>query len=500
MTTTDASLEERAGPADRRARRRGSTRRGGSPLVAFFTAIGAAGFRSTPGVLITPLHDEFGWPVGLIGLAVSVNLVLFGLTAPFSAALMERFGIRRVVACALVLVSDRVDPADLDDRVVAAHPLLGPARGAGHRGDVDVAGGRRHRRWFVARRGLVSGVLTAAGATGQLLFLPFLAWLAENHGWRSAAIATATGALLVVPLVLWRFHDHPRDLGLTAYGAPADERVSIKAPLPYNPARMAVDGLRIASRRGVFWLLVGSFAVCGASTNGLVGTHFIPAAHDHGMPQTTAASLLAVVGIFDIVGTIFSGWLTDRYDPRFLLAMYYTLRGASLFLLPSLFGDEVHVSMLAFILFYGLDWVATVPPTMALCRNAFGDRGPVVSRMGLLAAPDGCRGRRVRGRRGARPAGHLRPGLVRRRRPLRRGRLVLRGDPLPAHPRRHAPARGRPTPLQRPPLTGERTTPPPPPRRGTGKLALDGGRPAGARTRPRRLGSSALASVARECR
>jgi len=252
-------------------------------------------------------------------------------------------------------------------------------------------------RWFVARRGLVSGVLTAAGATGQLLFLPFLAWLAENHGWRSAAIATATGALLVVPLVLWRFHDHPRDLGLTAYGAPADERVSIKAPLPYNPARMAVDGLRIASRRGVFWLLVGSFAVCGASTNGLVGTHFIPAAHDHGMPQTTAASLLAVVGIFDIVGTIFSGWLTDRYDPRFLLAMYYTLRGASLFLLPSLFGDEVHVSMLAFILFYGLDWVATVPPTMALCRNAFGDRGPVVfgwvfsaHQMGAAAAAFGA--------------------------------------------------------------------------------------------------------------
>jgi len=252
-------------------------------------------------------------------------------------------------------------------------------------------------RWFVARRGLVSGVLTAAGATGQLLFLPFRAWLAENHGWRSAAIATATGALLVVPLVLWRFHDHPRDLGLTAYGAPADERVNIKAPLPYNPARMAVDGLRIASRRGVFWLLVGSFAVCGASTNGLVGTHFIPAAHDHGLPQTTAASLLAVVGIFDIVGTIFSGWLTDRYDPRFLLAMYYTLRGASLFLLPSLFGDEVHVSMLAFILFYGLDWVATVPPTMALCRNAFGDRGPVVfgwvfsaHQMGAAAAAFGA--------------------------------------------------------------------------------------------------------------
>ena len=397
MTTTDASLEELGRP-------------GGLPRptprihpawwvagVAFFTAIGAAGFRSTPGVLITPLHDEFGWPVGLIGLAVSVNLVLFGLTAPFSAALMERFGIRRVVACALVLVSiGSILPIWMTaswQLILCWGLLVGLGTGAMSMSLVAVV----TARWFVARRGLVSGVLTAAGATGQLLFLPFLAWLAENHGWRSAAIATATGALLVVPLVLWRFHDHPRDLGLTAYGAPADERVSIKAPLPYNPARMAVDGLRIASRRGVFWLLVGSFAVCGASTNGLVGTHFIPAAHDHGMPQTTAASLLAVVGIFDIVGTIFSGWLTDRYDPRFLLAMYYTLRGASLFLLPSLFGDEVHVSMLAFILFYGLDWVATVPPTMALCRNAFGDRGPVVfgwvfsaHQMGAAAAAFGA--------------------------------------------------------------------------------------------------------------
>jgi predicted MFS family arabinose efflux permease len=397
VTTTDPALEELGRP-------------GGQPrpaprihpawwvaLVAFFTAIGAAGFRSTPGVLITPLHDEYGWPIGLIGLAVSINLVLFGLTAPFSAALMERFGIKRVVASALLLVSvGSILPIWMTaswQLILCWGLLVGLGTGAMSMSLVAVV----TARWFVARRGLVSGVLTAAGATGQLAFLPFLAWLAENHGWRSAAIATATGALLVVPLVLWRFHDHPRDLGLTAYGAPADELVGVRVRLPYNPARMAIDSLRVASRRGVFWLLVGSFAVCGASTNGLVGTHFIPAAHDHGMPQTAAASLLAVVGIFDIVGTIFSGWLTDRYDPRFLLAMYYTLRGASLFLLPSLFGDAVHPSMLAFILFYGLDWVATVPPTMALCRNAFGERGPIVfgwvfsaHQMGAAAAAFGA--------------------------------------------------------------------------------------------------------------
>lgn len=347
-------------------------------LTAFVTAIGAAGFRSTPGVLITPLHEEFGWPMGLIGAAVSVNLVLFGLTAPFAAALMERFGIQRVVATALALVSvGALLPVWMTaswQLILCWGILVGLGTGAMSMSLVAVV----TARWFVKRRGLVSGILTAASATGQLIFLPLLAWLAEHHGWRAAAVATAGAALLAIPLVLTRFHDHPRVLGVTAYGAPVDEPVSAPPVSTGNPARAAVVALRDASRHGVFWLLVGSFAVCGATTNGLVGTHFIPAAHDHGMPQTTAASLLAVVGVFDIVGTIFSGWLTDRWDPRFLLAMYYTLRGASLFLLPSLFADSLEPSMLAFVLFYGLDWVATVPPTMALCRSAFGERGPIV--------------------------------------------------------------------------------------------------------------------------
>ena len=347
-------------------------------MVAFLTAIGAAGFRSAPGVLITPLHAEFGWSMGLIGSAVSLNLVLFGLAAPFSAALMELLGIRRVVAGALVLVSiGALLPVWMTaswQLILSWGLLVGLGTGAMSMSLVATVTGR----WFVARRGLVTGVLTAAGATGQLVFLPLLAWLAENHGWRSAAVATATAALLVVPLVLWRFHNHPAELGTTAYGAPVGTPVAAPPRPTRNPAVLAVATVRDASRHGVFWLLVGSFAVCGMSTSGLVGTHFIPAAHDHGMPQTTAASLLAIVGVFDILGTIFSGWLTDRFDPRFLLALYYTLRGASLFLLPSLFSDQMHVNMLAFILFYGLDWVATVPPTLALCRIAFGERAPIV--------------------------------------------------------------------------------------------------------------------------
>lgn len=346
--------------------------------ATFLTIIGAAGFRSTPGVLMHPLHEEFGWPMGVIGGAVSVNLVLYGLVAPFSAALMERLGVQRVVSVALALVSiGALLPIWMTQSwqlVLSWGVLVGLGTGAMAMSLVATVSGR----WFVARRGLVTGVLTAAGATGQLVFLPGLAWLAENHGWRSASLATGVTALVVVPLVLWRLHDHPSDLGLAAYGAPAGAPVTRPDRPADHPVPLALETLRDASRTKVFWLLAGGFAICGISTNGLVGTHFIPAAHDHGMPTTTAAGLLALVGIFDIAGTVFSGWLTDRVDARVLLGVYYTLRGGSLLLLPSLFSDEMHVNMLAFIIFYGLDWVATVPPTIALCRNAFGDRAPIV--------------------------------------------------------------------------------------------------------------------------
>jgi predicted MFS family arabinose efflux permease len=218
-------------------------------------------------------------------------------------------------------------------------------------------------------------VLTAGGSTGQLAFLPILANLAGTYGWRWAALAVAGSALLVVPLV-WAFlRDHPAQVGTTAYGATEPE------PLPAptrGAARRALGALRDASRTGMFWLLAGSFAICGATTNGLIGTHFIPAAHDHGMPQTTAAGLLALVGLFDIAGTVASGWLTDRYDSRVLLGAYYALRGVSLLVLPSLLAATLHPSVLVFVLFYGLDWIATVPPTITLCRERFGAAGPVV--------------------------------------------------------------------------------------------------------------------------
>jgi MFS family permease len=343
--------------------------------VTFLALIGAAAFRAVPGVLIDPLHEEFGWSLATISLAVAINLALYGLTAPFAAALMERFGIRRVVVAALLVVALgsglTVFMTASWQLVLCWGVLVGLGTGSMAMSLVATVTGR----WFVARRGLVSGVLTAAGATGQLVFLPVVAGVSERWGWRPAALGTTAAALAVTPFVAWLLRDRPRDVGVAPYGGtPADD----VDPARGNPARTAIRGLTGAVRTRPFWLLAGGFMICGATTNGLVQPHFISAAHDHGMPVTTAAGLLAVVGLFDVAGTIFSGWLTDRTDPRVLLLAYYGLRGLSLFLLPQLFGTDIRASMIAFIVFYGLDWVATVPPTLALCRQYFGARAPVV--------------------------------------------------------------------------------------------------------------------------
>jgi MFS family permease len=348
--------------------------------VTFLALVGAAAFRAVPGVLIDPLRDEFGWSVSTISAAVAVNMALYGLTAPFAAALMERFGIRRVVMCALLVVALgsglTVFMTTSWQLVLLWGVLVGLGTGSMALSLVATVTGR----WFVARRGLVSGILTAGGAAGQLVFLPLVAWIDSVWGWRAASLGTTAAALAVLPLVAWLLRDRPRDLGVVPYGGTAeDDRISEdRDPVRTGAARMAVQGLLEAARSRPFWLLAVGFFICGMSTNGLVQPHFIPAAHDHGMPVTTAAGLLAVVGIFDIAGTVFSGWLTDRTDPRVLLLAYYGLRGFSLFLLPPLFGPDLHVSMIAFIVFYGLDWVATVPPTLALCREHFGARAPVV--------------------------------------------------------------------------------------------------------------------------
>ena len=342
--------------------------------ATFLALLGAAAFRATPSVMIEPLRAEFGWSIGTISLALSLNLALFGITAPFAAALMERFGVRRVVSVALLMVAAG---SGLTVFMTAAWQLVllwGVIVGLGTGSMALALVATVVGRWFVARRGLVSGVLTAASATGQLIFLPTIAGIVAADGWRTASLTISACALAVVPVVLFCLRERPADVGEPPYGGTADDVV---APVRTGAARLAIGALVRASRVRTFWLLAGGFFVCGATTNGLVQTHFMPAAHDHGMPPTAAATLLALVGVFDLVGTIGSGWLTDRFDPRILLGAYYGLRGVSLALLVPLFAADLGGGMLAFVIFYGLDWVATVPPTMALAREAFGASAPV---------------------------------------------------------------------------------------------------------------------------
>lgn len=335
--------------------------------VTFIVLLGASGFRSAPGVLIVPLQEAFGWSRATISLAVSINLILFGFMGPFAAALMERFGIRAVVAGALATVATGALLTTIMTAPWQLYLFWGVLVGLGTGSMATVLAATVANRWFVARRGLVTGVLTAASATGQLAFLPFLAWLASHHGWKTVSIAVATGTIVVIPIVLLFARNRPSDLGLRRYGATEDEPTQSRA----NPIVVAFASLRAAVGSGNFWLLAASFFVCGATTNGLIGTHLIPAGMDQGMTEVAAANLLALIGIFDIIGTTVSGWLTDRHDPRRLLFAYYGLRGLSLLLLPFAL-DASQFVLIAFIVFYGLDWVATVPPTISLATRHFG--------------------------------------------------------------------------------------------------------------------------------
>ena len=343
--------------------------------AAFIVLLGAAGTRSAPAVLIDPLREEFGWSRATVGLAVSINVLLFGFIGPFAAALQQRYGLRRVTAAALVIVATGSTLTTQMSQSWHLFVLWGVVVGIGSGCMASVFASTVATRWFVARRGLVVGVLSAATASGQLVFLPLLTSLASNHGWRWVGGTVAIGALAVVPLVLVFLRNRPEDVGLRAYGAAEDDVV---VPPSGNPIGNAVAALRDAWGTGTFWLLWGSFAVCGLSTTGLVQTHFISAANGHGLSETTAGTYLALIGVFDVVGTIASGYLTDRVDPRAALSAYYLLRGLSLFVLdPALAGGGG--GLMAFMVFYGLDWVATVPPTIALCVQSFGRvRGPLV--------------------------------------------------------------------------------------------------------------------------
>lgn len=344
--------------------------------VIFFSLLVSAGLRSTPSVLIVPLEQAFGWSRSTISLAAAIGIFLYGLAGPFAAAAMEHFGLRRVLIGALLLMA--ASSAASAFMTESWHLLLtwGVFSGIGSGAVAVVLGATIVNRWFTTRRGLMMGLLTASTATGNLLFLPVLAALAASGDWTRVVWAVAIGAALMAPLAWWLVPDRPADVGLRPYGSAPD------APEPSIAPRTGLlaatfGALRRAARTRTFWYLFATFFVCGFTTNGLVGTHLIALCGDHGIAEVQAAGLLALMGIFDLVGTTASGWLTDRYDPRRLLFVYYSLRGLSLMYLP--YSDFSFYSLSLFAIFFGLDWIATVPPTLRLTTEAFGDRdAPIV--------------------------------------------------------------------------------------------------------------------------
>jgi len=336
--------------------------------VTFVTLLVAAGIRSAPGVMMVPLETEFGWSRATISVAISVNLILYGMMAPFAAALMDRFGVRQTMVVALAVLAVGVATTTAMGAPWQMVVLWGIVVGSGSGSIALVLGATVVTRWFDAWRGTVMGVLSAANATGQLVFLPLMALAVESWGWRVAVLLVAVAAAVLVPVVWLLMRERPADLGLLPVGA-----VEAPPPLPSrgNPAWIAIVALGEGLRSRDFWLLAGGFFVCGLSTNGLIGTHLIPACFDHGIPEVRAAGLLAVMGLFDLVGTTLSGWLSDRWDSRRLLFWYYGLRGLSLIFLDAAFGPDVF-GLWLFAVFYGLDWIATVPPTVKLAAQSFG--------------------------------------------------------------------------------------------------------------------------------
>ncbi|TGN89472.1 MFS transporter [Bradyrhizobium yuanmingense] len=338
--------------------------------VTFLTALISAGTVGAPGVFIVPLQKEFGWSTAEISSALSIRFILFGLMAPFAAALLNRYGLRNVtLAAQLIVVSALVLSLGMTE-VWQLIALWGVVIGIGTGMTALVLGATIATRWFAARRGLVVGIMTASVATGQLVFLPLLASLTERYGWRLALGLVCIMLVISSLAVLLAMRDRPSDVGLRPFGDEGTE------PLPAPPVShgsitgVALGTLRDASTSMAFWILFATFFVCGASTNGLVQVHLIPMCLDFGIPQVQAASLLAAMGIFDFFGTIMSGWLSDRYDNRWLLFWYYGLRGLSLIFLP--FSDFSFYGLSVFAMFYGLDWIATVPPTVRLTAQKFG--------------------------------------------------------------------------------------------------------------------------------
>jgi sugar phosphate permease len=345
--------------------------------VTFLIMLVTAGIRATPSVMMVPLEQGFGWSRTTISMALAINLALFGLMGPFAAAAMQRFGMRRTVLAALTVLAIAVA---LSGKMHAAWQmvliwgvLVGSATGA----TSTTLGAVVVNRWFSQHRGLAMGILTASSATGQLAFLPLMAWVAEHRGWQTLVLLVALAAAIVLPIVALLLPEKPSAIGLRRLGE-ADDAAADAAQSNANPIVIAFAALKKASTFGDFWLLFFTFFICGASTNGYIGTHFIAMCGDYGLSEVRGAGMLAMMGVCDLFGTTLSGWLSDRFNNRVLLFWYYGLRGLALIFLPFAFGYQ-YLGLPLFGLFYGLDWIATVPPTVRLTTDVFGSRdAPVV--------------------------------------------------------------------------------------------------------------------------
>jgi sugar phosphate permease len=336
----------------------------------FLVMLATAGAIGATGVFIQPLEQEFGWSAADISSAFALRLALFGLMAPFAAALMNRYGLRQVVTGAVMMIAAAILASLAMTQVWQLVALWGVVIGFGTGMVALVLGATVATRWFAERRGLVVGMLTASNATGQLVFLPLLAKLTQDHGWRSALIFVVVMLIVAGTVALLTLRDRPADVGLAPFGSraiqPAPAQNLAFGAMLASPLRALAE----ARTSRTFWVLFATFYVCGLSTNGLIQTHWIALCGDFGVAPVSAAGALAAIGVFDFFGTLASGWLSDRYDNRWLLFVYYGLRGLSLIVLP--FTDFSVLALSAFAIFYGLDWVATVPPTVRLTAERFG--------------------------------------------------------------------------------------------------------------------------------
>ena len=343
--------------------------------LTFFFSLASSTALTVPGVLIIPMSKEFGWSLGDISSAMALRLFLFGAVAPFAGALMVRYGLTRIMSVSATLVVVGVLMAAMMTEKWQLWLSVGVILGVAPGMTALIVSATVASRWFTQRRGLVVGMLAAAVATGQLIFLPVAAWIAEHYGWRAALMPTAAAVTACGVLYALFASNYPSDVGLPPYG-----ENKVLPPVVGNTSgavSLSFRALREASHVPAFWVLFGTFFVCGASSIGLMGPHFVPLCADFGVAAVTAASLLAVMGIFDFIGTIGSGLLSDRYDSRWLLSTYYGLRGISLLWLP--FSTFSFWGLSVFAVFFGLDYIATVPPTVKIAVQAFGrERAPVV--------------------------------------------------------------------------------------------------------------------------